>query len=292
MAMHWLELEQKVLNKINRPSIGTADQARMVSWTNEAIKDIATSTLVNKARIIVGFIAGNVVLLEEDMPGTEEVGAVAYGYGLDGAFYIKYGLLIDDIKECERGAIDESEGGYIYDYLKYDIIYKERQEDFCRKAYAGARPVYYGAYRYWVTVPRVPPDPPRPRFRPYETLGIWFADMFTNDVTTEDRLFRVQYRRWGPAIDLTLIEDSDTGQSEYTQGYIYLPDQWNKLLVLLVAKEYLFSIGDKRYATIVGEINDMEIDLKLVEAQRGDVDYLWQTQVTDRIPRRRDYSRG
>ena len=292
MALHWLELEQKVLNKINRPSIGVSDQARMVNWTNEALKDIATTTLVNEARIIVGFVAGNVILLEEDMPGTEEVGAVAYGYGLDGAFYIKYGLLIDNIKECEREAVDESEGGYTYDYLKYDIIYKERQEEFHRKAYASARPTFYGVYRYWVTVPRTPPDPPRPKFRPYETLAIWFSDMFTNDVTTEDRLFRVQYRRWGPMVDLTLIEDSATGQSEYTQGYIYLPDPWDKLLVLLVAKEYLFSIGDKRYGIIDGEIKDMKVELKLVDAQGGDLDYPWQIQTVDRIPRGRDYNRG
>jgi hypothetical protein len=60
----------------------------------------------------------------------------------------------------------------------------------------------------------------------------------------------------------------------------------------LVAKEYLFSIGDKRYATLAAEINDMEIDLKLVDAQGGDLDYPWQIQTVDRIPRGRDYSRG
>jgi hypothetical protein len=292
MAIHWLELEQRVLDKVNRPSVGTADQARMVRWTNKVVKDIATSTLINEARIIVGFIAGNVVLLEEDWAGTEEVGMPAYGFGLDGAFYIKYGILIDNIKECTREAIDESEGGYTYDYLDYNIIYKERQEEFYHKPYASARPVYYGVYRYWVEVPRTPPTPPRPRLRPYETLAVWFDNMFTNDATTEDRLFRVHYRRWGPAIDLTLIEDSATGESEYTQGYIYLPDQWDDLLVKLVAKEYLFSIGDKRYATLAAEINDMEIDLKLVDAQGGDLDYPWQIQTVDRIPRGRDYSRG
>jgi len=153
MAIHWLELEQRVLDKVNRPSVGTADQMRMVRWANKVTKDIAISTLVNKARLIVGFIAGNVVLLEEDWRGTEEVGAVAYGFGLDGAFYIKYGLLIDNIKECEREAVDESEGGYIYDSLDYEIKYKERQEEFWRKPYADARPVYYGVYRYWVKSP-------------------------------------------------------------------------------------------------------------------------------------------
>lgn len=292
MALHWLELEQKVLDKTNRPSVGSSDQARMVRWANKAIKDIAVATLVNKARIIIGFIAGNVILLEEDMPGTEEVGAPAYGFGLDGAFYVKYGIVIDNIREVVREAVDESEGGYTYDYLNDEIIYKERQEEFWRKPYAGARPVYYGVYRYWVTVPRVPPDPPRPRLRPYETLAVWFDNMFTNTADTEDRLFRVHYRRWGPAVDLTLIEDSATGESEYTQPYIYLPDQYDDLLVKLVAKEYLFSIGDKRYATLVAEIGDMETDMKLIEAQRGDVDYLWQIQTTDRIPRGRDYSRG
>ena len=292
MALHWLELEQRVLDKVNRPSVGTSDQARMVRWTNKIIKEIATSTLVNKARIIVGFVAGNVVLLEEDMPGTEEVGAPAYGYGLDGAFYIKYGLLIDNIRECGREVVDESEGTYTYNYLNDEIIYKERQEEFWRKPYAGAIPVYYGTYRYWVTVPRVPPDPPRPKFRPYETLAVWFDNMFTNDATTEDRLFRVQYRRWGPAIDLTIIEDSSAGTEEYAQPYIYLPDQWDDLLVKMVAREYLFAIGDKRWRDVLGEINEAELNLKLIEAQRGDVDYLWQTQTTDVVPRRRDYSRG
>lgn len=292
MALHWLELEQRVLDKVNRPSVGTSDQARMVRWTNKAIKEIATNTLVNKARIIVGFATGNVVLLEEDMPGTEEVGAVAYGYGLDGAFYIKYGLLIDNIRECGREVLDESEGTYTYNYLQPELINKERQEEFWRKPYSGAIPVYYGVYRYWVTVPRTPPDPPRPLFRPYETLAVWFDNMFINDATSEDRLFRVHYRRWGPAVDLTVLEDSDTGIEKYTQPYIYLPDQWGDLLVKLVAKEYLFAIGDKRYATIAAEIDDMEMNLKLIEAQRGDLDYLWQTQPTDVMPRRRNYSRG
>lgn len=291
MALHWLELEQRVLDKVNRPSVGSGDQARMVRWANKVTKDIAISTLVNKARIIVGFIAGNVVLLEEDMAGTEEVGMPAYGFGLDGAFYIKYGILIDNIKECAREAVDESEGDYVYDYLNYEIKYKERQEEFWRKPYANAHPVYYGVYRYWVEVPRKPPDPPRPRLRPYETLAVWFDNMFTNDATTEDRLFRVQYRRWGPAIDLTILDES--GESaEYTQPYIYLPDQYDDLLILLVAKEYLFSIGDKRYATVVDEIREMMVDMKLLEAQGGDLDYQWQMQTTDRIPRGGSYKRG
>ena len=290
MALHYIELEQRVLDKVNRPAIGQSDQGRMVRWTNKIIKEIATSTLVNEARIIVGFVAGNVVLLEEDMPGTEEVGAVAYGYGLDGAFYIKYGLLIDNIRECAREALDASEGTYTYNYLNDELIYKERQEEFWRKPYADARPVYYGTYRYWVTVPRVPADPPRPQLRPYETLALWFDNMFTNDATTDDRLFRVQYRRWGPAVDLTLIDESGE-TAEYTQPYIYLPDQWDDLLVKMVAREYLFSIGDGRYATLVGEINDMETDLKIVKAQGGDVDYQWQTQPTDVLPRGRTYDR-
>lgn len=296
MALHWLELEQRVLDKVNRPSVGIADQARMVRWTNKVTKDIAISTLVNKGRIIVGFVAGNVVLLEEDMAGTEEVGMPAYGFGLDGAFYIKYGILIDNIKECAREAVDESEGGYVYDYLDYEIKYKERQEEFWRKPYADARPVYYGVYRYWVEVPRVPPDPPRPRLRPYETLAVWFDNMFTNDATTEHRLFRIHYRRWGPAIDLTLIEDSSTGESEYTQPYIYLPDQYDDLLVKLVAMEYLFAIGEVRpggrYPQLKQETFEMETEMKLVEGQRGDIDYQWQMQPTDRIPRGRWSNRG
>jgi len=263
----------------------------MVRWTNKAAKDIATTTLVNKARIIVGFVAGNVVLLEEDWAGTEEVGAPAYGFGLDGAFYIRYGLLIDDIRECDREAVDDSEGGYTYNYLNYEIIYKERQEEFWREPYADARPVYYGVYRYWVEVPRVPPAPPRPQLRPYETLAVWFDNMFTNDATTDDRLFRVHYRRWGPAIDLTILDESGEA-GEYTQPYIYLPDQYDDLLVKKVAKEYLFAIGDKRYLTLVAEINEMEMEMKLLEAQRGDIDYQWQMQTTDRIPRGKWSNRG
>jgi hypothetical protein len=264
----------------------------MVRWTNKTIKEIATKTLVNEARIIVGFVAGNVVLLEEDMPGTEEVGAVAYGFGLDGAFYIRYGLLIDNIREVAREAIDTSEGGYSYHYLNDEIIFKERQEEFWREPFADARPLYYGVYRYWVTVPRDPPDPPRTRFEPYETLAVWFDPMFTNTPETDDRLFRIHYRRWGPAIDLTILTDSDTGVEEYTQPYIYLPDQWDDLLVKKVAKEYLFAIGDGRYNTLVSEIRDMEMDLKLVEGQVGDLDYQWKFHTTEVTPRGRSYKRG
>jgi len=264
----------------------------MVRWTNKVVKDIATKTVINKARIVVGFIAGNVVLLEEDMPGTEEVCKPAYALGLDGAFYIKHGIYIDHIREVNKTAIDESEGGYTYDYLHDELIYKERQEEFWRKAYSNAVPLYYGVYRYWVTVPRVPADPPRSLLRPYETLAVWFDNMFTNDVTTENRLFRVQYRRWGPAVDLTLLHDSDTGLDEYTQPYLYMPDEWDDLVVLKVAREYLFSIGDKRWRDVVGEILVMEQDMKLYQATRGDLDYNWTFHPTDKIPRNTGYNLG
>ena len=293
MALHWISLERQVLNKINRASIGIADQIRMVDWVNEAIKDIATEkTYINKARIIVSFNGGVVSLLEEDMPGTEEVGKPAYAFGLDGAFYIKYGLLIDRIREVGKTAIDDSEGGYMYDYLSADILYKERQEEFNRKPYSGARPTFYGVYRYWVTVPRTPPDPPRTRYEPYDTLAVWFSDMFTYDDPLETRMFEVQYRRWGPALDLTIIHDSDTGVDEYTQPYIYLPDEWNKLLVLMVAEQYLFAIGDNRLGIIRQDIKEKEIEMGIEQANRGDLDSQWQFQPVDRIPRNTGFDLG
>jgi hypothetical protein len=292
MALHWLTLERRVLNKISRPSVGPADQTRMVDWTNEVLKEIATKTVVIKGRIIVGFIGGTVQLLEEDMPGTEEVGKPAYAYGLDGAFYIKYCIYIDRIREVERTAIDESEGGYMYDYLSCNPIYKERQEEFCQKPYSAAVPLYYGVYRYWVTVPRTPADPPRTRYEPYETKAIWFDPMFTNEADTPTRLFEVQYRRWGPAVDLTVLHDSDTGIDEYAQPYIYMPDEWDDLLVLKVARENLFAINDSRRNEIVADIVDMEREMKLNQATRGDLDYTWQFQPIDRIPRNTGYNLG
>lgn len=292
MALHWLELEQRVLDKVNRPSVGTSDEARMVRWTNKVVKDIATGTVINKGRIIIGFIAGTTVLLEEDMPGTEEVGKPGYALGLDGAFYIKHGIYIDHIREVDKTAIDESEGGYTYDHLHEDLIYKERQEEFWQKAYSNAVPVYYGVYRYWVTVPRTPPDPPRPKSRPYETLAVWFDNMFTNTHDTETRLFRVQYRRWGPAVDLTVLHDSDTGVDEYTQPYLYMPDEWDDMVVLRVAREYLFSIGDRRLPIIEAEIRMMENEMKLSQATRGDLDYTWTFHPTDRVPRNAGYNLG
>lgn len=292
MALHWTELEQRVLDKVNRPSVGTSGEARMVRWTNKVVKDIATKTVINKARIIVGFIAGTVVLLEEDMPGTEEVGKPAYAIGLDGAFYIKHGIYIDHIREVDKTAIDESEGGYTYDYLHDELIYKERQEEFWQKPYANAIPLYYGVYRYWVTVPRTPPDSPRPLSRPYETLAVWFDNMFINNADTDTRIFRVQYRRWGPAVDITVLHDSDTGLDEYTQPYLYMPDEWDDLVVLKVAREFLFAIGDKRWRDVVGEIIVMEQEMKLYQATRGDLDYNWTFHPTDKIPRSTGYTLG
>ena len=281
-----------MLDKVNRPSVGIADQARMIRWANKAIKDIATKTLVNRARIVVLFTNNAVTLIEEDMPGTEEVGLPAYAFALNGAFYIKYGLYIDRIREVERTAIDESEGGYMYDYLSCAPTYKERQEEFCRKPYSAAVPEYYGVYRYWVTVPRMPPDPPRTRLAPYETLAVWFDNMFTYTDTTVVRMFEVQYRRWGPALDLAILHDSDTGIDEYTQPYIYLPDEWDDLLVKKIAREYLFAIRDDRRLEISAEILDMEMEIKLALDMRGDVDYPWRFQSTDRIPRGPVVTRG
>ena len=151
--------------------------------------------------------------------------------------------------------------------------------------------MYYGVYRYWVTVPRIPHDPPRPLLRPYETLAVWFSDMFTNAADTETRMFRVQYRRWGPPIDLTILHNSDTGVDEYTQPYLYMPDEWDDIVVLKVAKEYLFAIGDiKRLGIVMGEIMKKEDEMKLYQATRGDLDYAWTFHPTDRVPLNKGYN--
>lgn len=281
MALHWDEFEARVRADINRPDVGRLPQASLARWANEGQKAILRRTQLPKGRIVIEFQMGAVTLVEEDWPGTEEVGIPAYTYGFDGAFYIRCGFKIDALHEVRNTGDDCNP---CWEAL-YEIREKKRQEHiYGPPLQQGTYPTYYGVYRYYVHVERDCPEPPRPASEPYEVLGVWLDPMFEYDCDDVGRYLQIQYRRWGPDINLTLLNEGCPDE-EYTQPYFYFLEEYEDLLIAYAKTKALFALGDNRYTLAAAELNSNLRVAKWNSADRGDVDDLWRIQPVDSITR-------
>lgn len=271
MALHWDTFELRVRDLINEPQTGQIQQAKLVRWANECIEDLPVEVQQAKARIVIQFNNGLVTLLEEDWPGTEQVGVPTYVYGTEGAFYLKHGVDIDAIREIQRRDTGEDDACgdpvYAYDW-SYPQLYLKRQEHI--QFYPGVSnyPTHYGCYRKWLYTPRDPADNPRPLTEPFEVLVVWFDYMFDYSAADYYKYYEVQYRRRLPPIDLTPI-----GQAlEYTQPYFYISEQYDKLITYYVIMQALYALGDDRVQLAMQKYEYYKKQVKWHMASRSSVD--------------------
>ena len=270
MALHWDTFENRVRDLINEPQTGQIQTAKLVRWANECIEDLPVEVQQSKARVVIQWNNGLVTLLEEDWPGTEEVGVPTYVYGTEGAFYLKHGVDIDAIREIQKRETGEDDCGdptYSYDWTYPQLLLK-RQEHIQMYPGVSNYPTHYGCYRKWLYTPRDPADNPRGLGEPFEVLVVWFDYMF--DYSDEDyyKYYEVQYRRRLPLIDLTLINDPE----EYTQPYFYISEQYDKLITYYVIMQALYALGDDRVGLAMKKYEDWKRKVKWHAASRGSVD--------------------
>ena len=270
MALHWDLFEYRVRDLINEPQTGQLQTEKLVRWVNECIEDLPVEVQQAKARVVIQFNNALVTLVEEDWPGTEEVGVPTYVYGTEGAFYLKHGTDIDSIREIQPRETSEDECGdpvYTYDW-SYPMLYLKRQEHI--QTYPGVSnyPSHYGCYRKWLFTARDPVDNPRPAAEPFDVLVVWFDYMFDYSEDDYYKYYEIQYRRRLPPIDLTLINDPE----EYTQPYFYIPEQYDKLITYYVIMQALFALGDNRAGYAAKQYADYKKLVKWHMANRGSVD--------------------
>jgi len=273
MALHWDLFETRVRDLVNEPQTGEIQQAKLVRWANECMEDLPVEVQQAKARVVILFNNGLVTLLEEDWPGTEEVGVPTYLFGTEGAFYLKHGTDIDSIREVverDSGEVDECGDPVMVNDWSRTQLYLRRQEHIQQFPGTTNFPTHYGCYRKWLYTPRVPADNPRPLNEPEEVLVVWFDYMFDYSAADYFKRYEIQYRRRLPPIDLTKVGEP----AEYTQPYFYLPKQYDKLVTYYVIMQVLYALGDNRAAFAVQKYEQFKKRVKWHMANRGSVDRL------------------
>ena len=276
MALHWTDFETRLRDAINEPQEGDIQPAKLARWANEAVKNLPRDLQIAKARIVIQFNNGLVTLLEEDWPSTEEVGVPTYEYGTEGAFYIKWGLDIDSIREIrERNTGDDDCGDPVYGYdWSYPMLYLKRQEHIQMYPGVSDYPTHYGCYRKWLYTKRDPCDDPRPLTEPFEVLVVWFDPMFDYSEDDYYKRYEIQYRRIIPQIDLTEILDDCGDFVEFAQPYFWIHEGYEDIIIKYVVMQALFSRGDGRYPTAAMEYNRARRLIRLNMANRGSLDRL------------------
>lgn len=267
MALHWDELEDAVRAIVARPGSGHTPPERLAIWANQGLKKIAIATLSAKGRIVVRFNAGVVSLVEEDWPGTEFIGEPRYTHGLSGAVHIRYALDINSIREIKNTADDGDPE--VWDYVRPQLILKS-QEDIITQA-VGTTPSYYGVYEFFVHASRSPADPPRPAMEPYKALAVWFDPMFIFSDADFDSYWEIQYTRIPPPIDLTLLNEG-MATEEYTQPWVYLPDDHDDEMIEFVARQVMVASGDPRISEINRQLVATVRSARWTKARRGSLD--------------------
>lgn len=273
MALHWDMFELRVRDLINEPQTGQIQAVKLVRWANECIEDLPVDVQQAKARVVIQWNNSLVTLLEEDWPGTEEVGIPTYEHGTQGAFYLKNGTDIDAIREIQQrdtGEVDECGDPVLATDWSYPQLYLKRQEHIQMYPGVSNYPTHYGCYRKWLYTARSPEDDPRPSTEPFEVLVVWFDYMFDYSDLTFFKFYEVQYRRRLPLIDLTLINDP----AEYTQPYFYISEQYDKLITYYVIMQALYALGDNRAIVAVQQYERYKRRVKWHMANRGSVDRL------------------
>ena len=274
MALHWNEFELRLRDAVNEPSAGQIQQDKLARWANEAVKNLPRDLQIQKARVVIGFNNGVVTLLEEDWPSTEEVGVPTYLYGTEGAFYLKWGLDIDSIREIqERDTGDDACGDPVYAYdWSTPMLQLKRQEHIQNYHSGDVTPNHYGCYRKWLYTKRDPCDDPRPLTEPFEVLVVWFDPMFDYSGATFNRYYEIQYRRIAPEIDLTHINDDCGDFVEYIQPYFWIHEAYEDIIIKYVKMQVLFSLSDKRYPTAAAEYNRARRLIRIDMTYRGSID--------------------
>lgn len=269
MALHWDEIVDAVRALVARPPTGDTPPERLLIWANQGIKKISIATLSCKGRIVVRYNAGTVSLAEEDWPGAETIGEPRYTYGLSGAVWIKYALDIDAIREVKNTANDEEPA--VWNYMGAQLLLKS-QEKIGYQA-IGSTPTHYGVYEFWVHTQRVPPDPPRLAvgMTPHKARAVWFDPMFLFGDADFDSYWEIQYTRIAPALDITLLNEG-LPTEEYTQPWVYLPDDHDDELIEFIIRQVMVATGDPR----INEINRQMVasirSARWTKARRGSLD--------------------
>jgi hypothetical protein len=203
MAQHFNNLNSRVRARLNRPDVGQLPNANMLLFANEGLLEIANTTQLPEARVVVCFNNGAVTLAEEDWPGTELVGIPTYAFGIQAAFYLAYGLKIHAIHEIENTG---TAAAPVWNELYEIQLGPKRHDDIWGDTAQAATYVdWYGVYRWPSEASVTEPS--------YDYMAIWFDQMFDYSAATTFRYFQVKYNRWGPVLDI----DFTTSPVTYTQ---------------------------------------------------------------------------
>ena len=258
MSIHFTDVETSVRANINEAVTGRLPTSILVTHINDALLYLAQRIMLPEARIVVQFFNGAVTIAENDGNIPETVGIPAYTSGWDGAFYIKYALFINNIFPLANTGTLAAPN---FNARARPLIPKRQEDIVTYTGTTGGETLYWAGYHYTYTVNGVST----------KAVAVWLEAMFAYNTAQLLYQFEVQYRRWGPRVEVTW---TPAGGYVYTQPYIYLFDHERDMLVQEITKRCALSMGDKRYAVDAFEARKTERLTRLASSLRYNLDEL------------------